>query len=680
MAIVGSRELLVDRLLEDGEFKYARYIQNEVKASKLVLFKGLAKYLEIPNYEIERVAQDDRVKEKLQESTYTKWLQRIVVEYELDWQDHWDAVDTYMDFCYKYGDIPNSTSVAASGVIMANEPAVLPSRGQTITFNGRDLEEKGFIKYDLLSIDALCPIQDFYGLDIDWSGPKDDEAVWKVFQDGDTDFTFQFGSNGMKRILKETKPTTIAALAAINALFRPGPIEMGMVDKYIELASGTLNLEGDDLVLSNLLKEQFGEDHAGLVIYQEDVMKICQVGAGFTLTEADHIRKAMGKKDEQKMLKYKPQFINGWCLEGDPLVIWENLEKFSHYAFNKSHAVAYAVIAYETARIWAHEKNRFLEYHLNFGDAKKAIDKCSQLGYKDIFPDITNMANEQYKIIDKTVLLPGHATENVDTFVKFLFDRDFLSRNKLIYKGVCDKLTFDRYGLANLIDNLQAKHKDLAMYMEGNGEPFTSLEQILDGLKLIGAVEEWEKNKSEYKIRVVKLRSKADLIIRSNMNSDVVSDRLLYDMKHFGKPRTGILSDRLEKCPRDEPTERMIEKLKETQIARLGDNATPIKLYYILKEKLDEILRTETSKDINVYRVVITKFESGSYSERVICKFSNSEEFLTAPSKAGIGTKIRAMKSRKPFVEITVKYSPFIRKKTNEYISDYDVIDIKEIE
>lgn len=309
-----SRGALMNQLIEQDTFKFAGFIQNEVGSSALVLFKNLAKYCDIPHEEANKISTDPHYSELLKEKEYTGWLKEAVDTFGFYWQDHWSLVEERMDFCYDLAGIPSGTSIAASGVIMSDFDTVLPVHNDVIAYNGQDLESYGYIKYDLLSIDTLNQIQYFEGLDVDWNDVED-ENVWNIFKEGDTDFVFQFASPMVRKILRDTKPNSILHLAEINALNRPGPLEMGLAEKYVHLRQGadiTKELSEEEQVLYEILKEVYGEEHTGLVLFQEDVMKLCQIGAGFSLSDADHIRKAMGKKNIKAMLPYKERFIEDW--------------------------------------------------------------------------------------------------------------------------------------------------------------------------------------------------------------------------------------------------------------------------------------------------------------------------------------------------------------------------------
>lgn len=680
-AELNSRNLLVNELINRGIFTFAGYIQNEVNTSTLVLFKNLAKWCDIPFYQANKISTDAVYSEKLKEPTYTGWLKSAVEEYNYWWEDEWDRVEHYMNFCYELKKIPYNSSIAASGVIMGDFDATLPVHDGAIGYNGEDLEKAGYIKYDLLSVDTLNMIQYFKGLDFDWND-TDDLKVWETISNADTDFVFQVSSPGMKNILRQVKPTNIDTLAEINALYRPGPIEMGMVEKYIKMKTGEdAELNEEEKVLYDILKQEFGESHTGLVVYQEDVMKICQIGAGFTLAEADDIRKAMGKKKTDLLLSFKDKFIQNWKLGGDPEKIWTSLEGFGHYAFNKSHAVCYAIIAYHTAWLWTYMKYKVLEYCLNFGTEKRykdAVDKMKELKLPMQYPTIQNMMGDKW-IIDEdgTVHVPGNAKQNYNSYVEFLFSENLdLS---LIYKGVCDKLTKDRYALAELATTCLRKKLDNAIYMESDpeNEPFTKLEDILDGLKAAEAVVEWSKDSRTKEINVYVRRGRGNpsLVIFHTDNSPIVMSNLCaYDTKQFGAIRKGILSD----IPfvKTDTIERQLKTLKE----RLYQNNQGIYAFRKMQNMLRDFMQEYHSNDRNTLfedlyvRVIDTV--SYSRSTKVFFEFNDTRDFFYVS-----GALEEAVKrcDKNALAKISLRFSPFIQRRTENFVLDFDIEAFEEV-
>lgn len=308
-AAPSSRNMIMHQLVEDGVFSFAGFIQNEVRATTLVLFKMIAKWVGMPPSE--QTAITKAFVDQLEEKEYTGWLQEACKVLELPYQDNWEIVERYMPFCYRWNKIPYNNSVAASGVIMLNGETSVPVRDDCIMYNGVDLESMGYIKYDILTVSTLDMLEYFNGLEIDWDDTNDPK-VWDAICAGDTDFVFQFSSPGMKSLCINTQPRSIESLAELNALYRPGPIEAGFIEKYTDVKRGKSNLTEEEQIIERALKKVFGDQHCGLMVFQEDVMRVCTECANFNLTEADDIRKAMGKKKTEVLEKWKAPFVDNW--------------------------------------------------------------------------------------------------------------------------------------------------------------------------------------------------------------------------------------------------------------------------------------------------------------------------------------------------------------------------------
>jgi DNA polymerase-3 subunit alpha len=209
---------------------------------------------------------------------------------------------------------------------------------------------------------------------------------------------FQLESSGMRDLLVRIKPDRFADLSAILALFRPGPLGSGMVDQYVERKHGRQSTAYLHRSLEPILKETLG-----VIVYQEQVMRIANVLAGFTLSEADTLRKAMGKKQPEKMAKYRAKFVAGAARNGIPEAtadeIWSQMEFFAGYGFNKSHTVAYAVVAYQTAWMKCRHPHAYMAALLTCecGDRDKLaeyIDECRRMGIRVLPPDVSRSEHD----------------------------------------------------------------------------------------------------------------------------------------------------------------------------------------------------------------------------------------------------------------------------------------------
>ena len=265
-------------------------------------------------------------------------------------------------------------------------------------YEGSVIEDTGLIKMDFLGLKTLSIIKDAvetvkqsHGVEIDIDNiPIDDEKTYKLYCDGRTIGTFQFESPGMQKYLRELQPSTFEDLIAMNALYRPGP--MDYIPDFIDRKHGRKPIEYDIPIMERYLKDTYG-----ITVYQEQVMLLSRLLGNFTRGESDTLRKAMGKKIKSKLDELKPKFIAGGKSNGhDEKVlekIWGDWEKFASYAFNKSHATCYSWVAYQTAYIKAHYPSEYMATVLsrNLNDIKQVtayMTECKSLGISVLGPDI----------------------------------------------------------------------------------------------------------------------------------------------------------------------------------------------------------------------------------------------------------------------------------------------------
>ena len=267
---------------------------------------------------------------------------------------------------------------------------------------GGSIEEAGVIKMDFLGLKtlsilktALSLIKQNHGVSIAIDDiPLDDELTYKLYQQGDTNATFQFESVGMQKYLRELKPDKFADLIAMNALYRPGPI--AYIPEYIDRKNGKKQVVFDLPDMEEYLQETYG-----ITVYQEQVMLLSQKLAGFSKGDADILRKAMGKKQIAILDKMKVQFVNGASAKGhakDKLEkIWTDWEAFAQYAFNKSHSTCYAFVAYQTAYLKAHYPSEYMAAVLNHAGSIDKItffmEECKRMGLTVLGPDINESNN-----------------------------------------------------------------------------------------------------------------------------------------------------------------------------------------------------------------------------------------------------------------------------------------------
>jgi DNA polymerase-3 subunit alpha len=381
-------------------------------------------------------------------------------------------------------------STHAAGVVISPKPItefvpLYKSNKDEITtmYPMTDVEKMGLLKMDFLALTTLTIIDDilrmlkqYEGIDLDMDTlPLDDEPTYALFAAGLTDGVFQFESSGMKDILRKFKPSSIEHLTALNALYRPGPIGGGMIDDFIKRKHGVRKIEYELPELTSVLQETYG-----VIVYQEQVMQIANTIAGYSLGEADLLRRAMGKKKPEEMAAQREKFLSGARAKGFKdekkiTRIFDLMEQFAGYGFNKSHSAAYAVLAYRTAYLKARHPQYFMAALLtsergNQDKVVKYINECRDMGIAILPPDI-NSSDVNFTPTQSGIRFGLAAIKNVgETAItsmvvnkpfKSLFDfcerADLRTVNKrvvesLIKAGAFDSLNQDRALLYANID------------------------------------------------------------------------------------------------------------------------------------------------------------------------------------------------------------------------------------
>ena len=271
-------------------------------------------------------------------------------------------------------------------------------------YDGHVIEETGLIKMDFLGLKTLSILKEavenvklYRGIDIDLDTiPIDDPETYQLYSEGRTIGTFQFESAGMQKYLRELHPTTFEDIIAMNALYRPGP--MDYIPSFIARKNGKEEIKYDIPCMEKYLKDTYG-----ITVYQEQVMLLSRQLADFTRGQSDALRKAMGKKKKAIVDQMKPMFIEGGKKNGhDPKVlekIWADWEKFASYAFNKSHATCYSWVAYQTAYLKAHYPAEYMAANMsrnlaNITEITKLMDECKAMGIETLGPDVNESRNK----------------------------------------------------------------------------------------------------------------------------------------------------------------------------------------------------------------------------------------------------------------------------------------------
>ena len=282
-------------------------------------------------------------------------------------------VKDLVDLALKLEGCARHSSVHAAGVVISPKPlhelgpvAMSAKDELTSQYSMNDLEKVGMLKMDFLALttltvinDCLTSLREKTGIEIDWSRTSlSDEKTMQLFGEGRTDAVFQFESGGMQEICRKLKPKELEDLSALNALYRPGPLDGGMIDDYIARHRGEKRVRYLVPQMEEILKNTYG-----VLVYQEQIMQLAQNLAGYSLGEADMMRRAMGKKKREEMAVHQDKFISGAVERGiakeKAEEIFTLMAQFADYGFNRSHSIAYAYLAFQTAYLKAHYPAHF---------------------------------------------------------------------------------------------------------------------------------------------------------------------------------------------------------------------------------------------------------------------------------------------------------------------------------
>ncbi len=411
------------------------------------------------------------------------------------------AVRELIDIASKLEGLPRHASTHAAGVVISDTPIMekIPlyrsakdGENELVTqFDMGDVEKVGLVKFDFLGLNNLTIIDETVRLIKEKTGkaidinniPLDDEKTYELLSSGDTTGVFQLESRGMRDLLRSTKPTKFEDLITLLALYRPGPIESGMVREYIERKNGRKKVTYPYKGLESILKETYG-----VIVYQEQVMQIASALAGFSLSEADVLRKAMAKKEAKNMGELREKFIEGAVKNGVPKEkaeeIFDAISKFGRYGFNKSHSAAYAFISYQTAYLKANYPLYFFaslltcESH-NTDKIISYIAECREKGIEVLPPDI-NESDKYFTVTEEGKIRFGFAAIKdvgdaaIDEILRerekgpFTGIEDFIERvnpskvnrkvvERLIKAGAFDSFGINRGVLFENLENLMKK-------------------------------------------------------------------------------------------------------------------------------------------------------------------------------------------------------------------------------
>jgi DNA polymerase III subunit alpha len=388
-----------------GDKSVAQIITFGTMAAKAVI-KDAGRALDMPYGEVDRLA-------KMIPPTLNISLEEALKQSpQLDsMREKDERVKELVEVALRLEGLARHASTHAAGVVISPQPLteIVPlyksSKDEITTqYDMNALERIGLLKMDFLGLTTLTVLSDAVklikqnrGTDIDLDTlPLDDEVSYKLFARGDTTGIFQFESHGMRDILRRYQPTRLEDLTALNALYRPGPIQGGMIDDFIARKHGKKKVTYDLPELQEILSETWG-----VILYQEQVMQIANRLAGFSLGDADLLRRAMGKKKHEEMAAQREKFITGCLARKVPQKkaekIFDLMAEFAGYGFNKSHSCAYALLAYQTAFLKTHYPVEFMAAMLtsetgNTEKVVKYINESRSMGITVLPPDVNSSA------------------------------------------------------------------------------------------------------------------------------------------------------------------------------------------------------------------------------------------------------------------------------------------------
>jgi len=436
--------------------------------------------------------------------------------------------------------LPRHASTHAAGVVISDRPLdeYMPlyrgANGEVVTqYDMKSVEDVGLIKFDFLGLKTLTVIEHAVNLIQKKTGselnlnriPLVDEKAYQLLCAGDTTGVFQLESAGMKELLKRMKPACFEDVIALVALYRPGPMESGMIDDYVRRKHGETRVSYLLPELEPILKDTYG-----VIVYQEQVMQIASALANYSLGDADILRRAMGKKKPEVMAKERDRFMAGAAEKkidrGKAAKVFDLMEKFAGYGFNKSHSAAYGLIAYQTAYLKAHYPVEFMTALLtcdmnNTDNVVKFISECREHGIPVLPPDV-NESRKEFTVVGDRIRFGLAAVKNVgsgaiDSIIecregkgpyKSIFDFcervDLRRVNRRVIESLIKAGAFDSFGarrsqltvaLDDAMERAQSIHRDRA---EGQMNLFTFLQEEAGQERMdpeLPGVEEWSERR-----------------------------------------------------------------------------------------------------------------------------------------------------------------------------------------
>jgi DNA polymerase III subunit alpha len=437
-----------------GRENVAQIITFGTMAAKAAI-KDVGRAMGVPYIDVDRIAKMVPTTLNIKLENAIKESPALAQAYESDTQ-----IRELLDTAKKLEGMVRNAGVHAAGVVISPRPLtdLVPlfrtKNDEIVTaFDMVAIEKMGLLKMDFLGLTTLTILDDTLKLIVQTRGEHlkleelpltDHETYVKVFHSALTSGVFQFESHGMRDVLRRYQPNTIEDLTALNALYRPGPIQGGMIDFFIDRKHGRKKIEYELPELEEILRETFG-----VIVYQEHVMQIAHRLAGYSLGEADLLRRAMGKKKPEEMAKQRERFVEGAVQRGYPPKkiekIFDLLAKFAEYGFPKAHSAAYALLAFQTAYLKTHYPVEFMAALLtsvtgSTDDVVKYINECREMGLAVEPPDI-NVSDANFTPHGSAIRFGLAAVKNVghNAIESIVAARKEIGSFKSIYE-FCEKV------------------------------------------------------------------------------------------------------------------------------------------------------------------------------------------------------------------------------------------------
>mgnify|MGYP006132849159 CR=1 FL=1 len=503
-----GRSKIIDYVVDKyGKNQVAQIITYGSMAAKSSI-RDVGRVLDLPLSEVDKVAkmvpntslakifgsEEKELKQRLnaEEFIQAQELRRLI---EVD-----DITGQTLNYAKTLEGSVRNTGVHACGIIISpdditNYVPVCTSKDSDLLltqFDNKVVEDAGLLKMDFLGLktltiikDAIALIKENYGIEIDPDEiPLDDEKTYELYQQGETNGTFQFESAGMQKHLKNLKPTDIEDLIAMNALYRPGPMQF--IDLFVSRKRGDVEVEYPHELLTDLLKNTYG-----IMVYQEQIMQAAQIMAGYSLGEADILRRAMGKKKMDVMQEQKVKFVEGAeKLHGVEKMhsesVFNIMLKFAEYGFNRSHSAAYSVVAFQTGYLKANYPAEFMAAVMtnNMNDIKKItffMEECRRMGTTVLGPDINESAykfavNKNKEIRFGIGALKGVGEGAVEAIVRERKENgkysSIFDATKRIDLRSANKKAFESVALAGGFDSFEGIHRAQYFHTIDGSAPF----------------------------------------------------------------------------------------------------------------------------------------------------------------------------------------------------------------